>query len=336
MHSLESFCKETWGTSYSKVQSQINKSDYSTFTLPKRGGVRTVYGLSHSSSLFTLQKKLLPLFESYPLPICVKGFKKGENYIKYLDPHIGSRFFLRLDIKDFFPSITTTHILTALKSNPIDILDEDKEKLLNLICDIVTLDGFLPQGACTSPIVSNIVMTRADQRILKYCQTLNICYSRYADDMLFSSSSFNFSEKNWFRKKISYILRFFDLHVNLSKTKIAENQLVLNGYVISNEGIHLSRNRLSDIRHLCSFVENTSALKKLNPDSFLAKVNELPLKHRNLSIYPFSTVFQVSQFLCGYRAHLISFIESTSTNPSFQKTALKLVHRLEHAINLIS
>lgn len=159
--------------------------------------------------------------------------------------------------------------------------DDGKDKLLDLICDIVTLEDKLPQGACTSPTVSNLVMARIDQRITKYCQVFN----------------------------------------------------VLNGYVISDREIRLSRNRLSDIRRIVKFSkENHHLIDQFGPEKLILEANKLPLKYRNLNVYPFGTVFQFVQYMCGYRAFLISMTNNNYTLTPFQKELQRLIRRIEAQI----
>ena len=111
MYTIESFCNSIWGISYSKVLQSVTKDDYKEFEIPKKGGVRKINYLSQGSCLLELQKKLLTNFlEKQPLPVCAKGFKKGESYQTFLVPHIDSKFFLRIDIEAFFPTISEDHI----------------------------------------------------------------------------------------------------------------------------------------------------------------------------------------------------------------------------------
>ena len=197
----------------------------------------------------------------------------------------------------------------------------------------IELEDKLPQGACTSPTVSNLVMARIDQRITKYCQVFNIRYTRYADDLLFSSRIFNFAEKKWFIKKIKYILSSQKLKLNYSKIKFGQKELVLNGYVISDREIRLSRNRLSDIRRIVKFSkENHHLIDQFGPEKFILEANKLPLKYRNLNVYPFGTVFQFVQYMCGYRAFLISMTNNNYTLTPFQKELQRLIRRIEAQI----
>lgn len=334
MFTIESFCNLVWKTSYSKVLQKVSKSDYMEFSLPKKGGTRTINYLKRESELWELQHQLLCNFLiKQNLPICVKGFRKGESYKTFLSEHIGAKYFLRVDISSFFPSITEAHIKDALSSLLLCNSSDDEDKLLNLICDITTLNGVLPQGACTSPAVSNIVMARLDQRITKYCQVFDVRYTRYADDLLFSSRSLNFSEKKWFLKKVKFILSSQSFRLNYSKIKYGNEKLVLNGYIISNDGICLSRRRLSDIRHVVSFAKSKNeVLEKNGAERFLELANGLPLRYRDLNSSPFKSVFQFVQFLCGYRAFLISMIDLNYQSTPFQKELQRLIKRIERQI----
>ena len=169
MYTVESFSNSILGTSVSKVSQGIKKEDYKVFEIPKKNGSRKISFLPPDSQLADLQKKLLVNFlEKQILPVCVKGFKKGESYLTFLSPHVNSTFFLRIDIESFFPTISQSQVKEALSTLITCGSEDGKMEILHLISDIVTLNGSLPQGASTSPAVSNLVMSRIDQRILKY------------------------------------------------------------------------------------------------------------------------------------------------------------------------
>lgn len=334
MFTAESFCNAIWEISYSKVSQSVTKEAYKEFEIPKKGGSRVINYLDRNTEMWNLQQKLLRNFlEKQSLPVCVKGFRQGESYRTFLAEHIGSKFFLRIDISSFFPSVKEAQIKDELSRLLACDSDEEKEKLLNLICAITTLNGSLPQGASTSPAISNLVMARIDQRITKYCQVFDIRYSRYADDLLFSSAKFDFKNRRWFLKKIKYILSSQNLNLNYSKIKFGEDVLVLNGYTISDNGICLSRSRLSDIRHVVAFAKkNHGLIETYGSEKFLLEANKLSLRHRDLSEYPFRTVFQFVQYMCGYRAFLISLVDFDYKETPFQKQLQHLIRKLETQI----
>jgi len=222
MKSLDSFCNNIFGLKYENVIAAALQKDYKQFYIPKKNGFREINYLNKTAELSKLQYDLLNNFLSVQsLPVPVKGFVKSGSYFHYLKPHIGSEYFLRLDIKNFFGSVTEKHFTDSfIDFNPV--IDEDeKEQAVSLIWDIISYNQYIPQGACCSPAVSNIIMIRPDQRILKYCQAYNIVYTRYADDLLFSSKVFDFDSKRWFIKKIKHILKSKGFSVNYSKLKIA-------------------------------------------------------------------------------------------------------------------
>lgn len=334
MFSASSFCQAILESSYETVSQSINKDVYKNFEIPKKNGTRIINYIEKSTDLWNLQNKLrINFLDRQILPVCVKGFIRGESYKTFLSEHIGAKFFLRVDISSFFPSITEVQIKSELERLLLLGTSEEKEKILDLICDIVTLNGSLPQGACTSPMMSNIVMARLDQRITKYCQVFNVRYTRYADDLLFSSKEFDFKSRKWFLRKIKHILSSNKLKLNHSKIKFAEERLVLNGYIVTCNGISLSRSRLSDIRHIISFAKNKQVIFRSRGDkTFLQELNGLPLRHRDLTKYPFYTMFQFTQYMCGYRAFLISMIDKNYENTSFQKQVQRLINKIEKQI----
>ena len=330
----ELFCKSIWNLSYAQVVSSITKKDYMQFKIPKKDGFRTITFLPESSSLYSLQKMFNKFYlMKFNFPVCTKGFVKGENYISYLEPHVGAKYFLRMDIKDFFPSITGDTLKEAFSHLISFDSENDEEEILQLISDICTYNGTLPQGVCTSPMISNIIMAYIDQRITKYCQILDIDYTRYADDMLFSSNIFQFDLKKWFIRKIKFILSDMNLKINYDKLKFGENEISLNGYVVSETGIRLSRGRLMDIKKIISFSRDNYSKSKTEPDNFLLLANQVNLEHRDLTRYPFKNTFQFTQFLIGYRSYLISFLRY-DIDPAFRKKAMKLIRNIEHQIDL--
>ncbi|AEY65236.1 reverse transcriptase family protein [Clostridium sp. BNL1100] len=291
---------------------------YFKFDMPKANNEkRTISALDKDNLIHELQSNLNNNFFSLqPLPICVKGFVKGNSYLDYLNAHIydnSSTYFVRLDIKDFFDSISKEVLISTLREF-VGI-----EDVINVIYDICTLEEKLPQGAVTSPLLSNLVLRRIDQRITLYCQSLGVTYTRYADDLLFSSNEIDFRLKKWFVKKIKYILCSIDLKINYKKVKYGKGLISINGYVVDNN-VNLSRKKLYNLTSVLYFFnKNKGKYKKIYKVDNNIFLNRTWLEDLNTfltnstsSKLIFGSIQKLQNFLIGYRAYLISCIGYSS------------------------
>lgn len=140
------------------------KNLYRIYPIKKENGKkRWIYAPCEELKL--LQKELSRKLESFIVSEYCHGFKKGSSISNAAIMHIEKKWIIKLDIKDFFPSI---------KKEMLTFLD-DTEK------EIATLDDRLVQGSPCSPIVSNIVMYELDQFFHHAFEVLGVAYSRYAD-----------------------------------------------------------------------------------------------------------------------------------------------------------
>lgn len=171
---------------------------YQTFRIPKRsGGFREIK--APHNGLKKAQKAVYKYF-SEDLKIleheCAYGFVKGRNCKASLEVHKekGSRWFLKLDFHNFFPSFSTELLKRQLLRNAAiaKYHPTDLEHYLYVCTDEY---GNLVQGSPCSPYLANIAMIPFDQAFYKYCNEHQLVYTRYADDMLISSNrKFNWHE----------------------------------------------------------------------------------------------------------------------------------------------
>jgi hypothetical protein len=316
----------------------LHKTDYySEFEIPKKNGTRRIHALDKQSDLYKIQRNLNDNFlANIALPISVKGFVKGENYNTYLIEHIKKTSYLRADIKGFFDTITAIQVRSMLKEfiNIDDVID--------IVIDIVTLDSKLPQGALTSPSISNAIFKRIDQRITKYCQVFNVSYTRYADDMLFSSNKLDFVKDKFFYSMIKKILKENGFECNYDKKKTENGKICLSGFVIQDD-VHLSRAKLNNINKLIYFFREN---KNFNSDKYsvdrkvfanpnwLQEVNNLHLKVNGI-IKTFDTVTQLLDYICGYRAFLISIVKNNISSTSHTVILSKKIKNIEKIIDVV-
>ena len=154
--------------------------EYTRFTIPKRrGGARTIS--APNEKLKVLQRRILyRLLNPLPIHPSVTGFVRGRSIVDNARPHVGSGVVINLDLADFFPTITTERVAAMFRGLG---WDADSAMILSRIC---TDEGRLPQGAPTSPAISNLVCRRLDERLTGLVEKFKGQYTRYADDITIS------------------------------------------------------------------------------------------------------------------------------------------------------
>lgn len=316
--------------------SAIDKdSAYKSFELIINGKNRKIDAVKTKSVIYKLQKNLLDKFLlDIPLPNCVCGFVKGKSYLDFLEQHCSKDYYLRLDIKDFFHSLKAFKVKEVMDEY-IHVSDIHKKKeILDDIVNIVTLNGSLPQGAITSPQVSNILFRRLDIRIRNYCRKFNVDYTRYADDMLFSSNDKRLHEK-FFVKMISKILRENQLKVNVKKLRKSLGRLVLNGYVIDRE-ISLSRNKLKNVNALLYAFENFNGER--NYPKCFQEFNDRVSRIQGVSPELTEDIDLnrniIINYLAGYRSYLLSFSKERYKEVCFDYS--KKVRKIEFVLDKLT
>ena len=288
---------------------------YRLFKIKKHNGDRHIYAIKPTSIICKYQQNLYKNFLTKLLfPECVCGFRKDRSYFDFLVPHISKqnkRYYLRLDISDFFESIQLSDVKDCFQHYLNDDMDEEvKDDICNYFIKIENKKGKIVQGAVTSPAISNLVFRSLDIRITRYCQRFGITYTRYADDLLFSCNRkiiFSYS----FQKCIQAILSDKGFTLNLDKTLKYKDELSLNGYVIG-ENIRLSRKKVS----------------KLNKVLFeLSQSNFAELKSERAR-------YILINKLAGYRAFFINSMKYIGDPVRTEKIANK-INQIEKTIDKI-
>lgn len=125
---------------------------------------------------------------NFLFPECIGAYVKGRSPKQAAMVHAGACAIAKFDIKDFFRSVNLEFIMKSLSQiYPFGLMDEEVLKTIIKACMIEYDDRFrLPQGAPTSPLLSNLAMIPIDRQLFNYRKLERCTYSRYADDLFFS------------------------------------------------------------------------------------------------------------------------------------------------------
>jgi len=171
---------------------------YTTFEIPKKNGGTRIINAPDKKILKKIQNRLMNKLYNYQNKIkkdenikinISHGFEKGKSIITNARIHRNKRFVLNIDLKDFFASFHFGRVVGFFEKNINFRIPKD---IAIIIAQLCCYKGSLPQGAPTSPIISNIICNIFDMRILKLAKKYKLDYTRYADDLTFSTNNKDF------------------------------------------------------------------------------------------------------------------------------------------------
>ena len=164
---------------------------YRQFSVRKRnGGIRTL--AEPIIGLKIIQQKLNQVLQVvFKLRPSVHGFVKERSIATNAQIHEGQRIILNIDLEDFFPSINFGRVRGMFMAIPYNLPPE----VATVFAQICCFENQLPQGAPTSPIISNMICSRLDGELQRLARRRRCIYSRYADDITFSTSEKKFPTK---------------------------------------------------------------------------------------------------------------------------------------------
>jgi RNA-directed DNA polymerase len=161
---------------------------YKTFSVPKKsGGTRKIS--APASPIKVIQQSLREILEVvYKPKPATHGFVPKRSIITNSRLHKKRRYVLNIDLENFFPTIHFGRVRGMFMGNPYKLNNEVATILAQICCH----EGVLPQGAPTSPIVSNMICARLDAKLQQLAKEHQCTYSRYADDITFSTNRSKF------------------------------------------------------------------------------------------------------------------------------------------------
>ena len=278
---------------------------YKIYTIPKRTSGKRV--IAHpAKKLKEYQRSLISLLEqSLPVHAAAFAYKKNTGIKHNARQHQKSKYLLKMDFQNFFHSITPDLFFSIIKKHAIDLSEEDEYLLKQILffCPSKRTGGklILSIGAPSSPLISNAILFFFDQALYEVCRDQGITYTRYADDLTFSSNIKNklFELPN--KVKLLLVKHFSGLiTINEGKTvfsSMSHNRHV-TGVTITNEGeLSIGRDRK---RYISSLIHQFSLNQLADEDrcylqGLLAFASDIEpiFKQRMIKKYSLETINKI-------------------------------------------
>lgn len=227
---------------------------YKVHTIDKRNGRGKRLIAQPTAEVKMLQRWALAEYIK-PLPVheAAMAYRHGGNTLKHAELHAGNNYLLKLDFKDFFPSITSNDLECHL-ADFANLSGEDLLYLVHLFCWHGSPVGHLRLsiGAPSSPALSNSIMFNFDTEVFGFCSSLGVSYSRYADDLALSTNRPKvLDEVHAFIVKLCSNIKYPRLSLNTDKTVFTSKKRnrQLTGLVLASDGrVSLGRDKKRELR----------------------------------------------------------------------------------------
>ncbi|MBI5537636.1 MAG: RNA-directed DNA polymerase [Deltaproteobacteria bacterium] len=225
------------------------KSHYVYFEIPKRTGGTRLLAAPHrhlaQAQRWVLDNILRRISPSEP----AHGFVAQRSTVTAAAPHVGMDVVVNLDLKDFFPTITFPRVRGLFKSMGYSPASATVLALLCTECPRTPVDHeglrywvaagerALPQGACTSPAISNLVGRKLDRRLVGMSTKMGWHYTRYADDLTFSAPAGHREAIGILLARVRHILQEegFQLHPRKQHIQRAARRQQVTGIVVNHK-----------------------------------------------------------------------------------------------------
>jgi RNA-directed DNA polymerase len=275
---------------------------YTSFEVPKReGGKRQIKAPEASLSL--LQRRLATLLTECleelkkakpPRRPLAHGFEKGRSIITNAQLHKRRRYVFNLDLADFFPSINFGRVRGFfLKDRSFEL----KPPVATVLAQMACFENELPQGSPCSPVISNLIGHVLDGRLARFAKTHKCTYSRYADDITFSTSRKDFPPEiavpaagaAW---QVSDELRArikdagFEINDKKTRMQFRGSRQVTTGLMV-NEKVNIRQEYLRAARHMCKALFTTGSYYRMVPATLAGgAIGDPPVKEVITSLNP--------------------------------------------------
>lgn len=240
--------------------SQRVDNSYTHFDISKKGKkTRTV--AEPKFYLKKIQKRINSrILEHVQYPLYLKGGIRSadypRDYVSNAEEHLGSRTLLNLDIKNFYPNIRGRSVFRVFK-----YLFRFPDDVSELLVRLVTLHGRVPQGACTSSYIANLIFFDTEYSIVSYFDKRGVVYTRLLDDITLSSKRVLGKEDvSNYISRVAAMCRKYDLRLNGGKTRVSylhgySSEFTVTSLWVGHGVPKLPRADRNNIRHLVYICE---------------------------------------------------------------------------------
>lgn len=233
-------------------------TQYKESSIPKNNGKGFRRLTSPSENLKYIQRWILDtVLAELIIHDKAIGFSIGKSTVLNAKYHINQEFLLKMDLKDFFPSISKKRVYGFFRSIGYN------ENVALFFTDFCTHKNCLPQGAPTSPYISNLICLKLDYRLDSLCKKRNLTYTRYADDISISGGK----KTKYIKKNVQEIIEDEGFFVNHEKTVIVyKNKRQKITGVVVNDKPSIPKEMYRKIRQDIYYIDKyglTSHLKKV-------------------------------------------------------------------------
>lgn len=232
---------------------KIVPNRYKTFHIRKKNGkLREINAPCYQLSILLYIINILFKAIYTPSPAAM-GFTEERSVVSNAMVHTCHHYVFNIDLEDFFPSIPQARVWARIQLKPFNFPQCVANVVAGLCCHI-NAEGtqcVLPQGASTSPLLTNAICDTLDRRMMGLAKRFGLHYTRYADDMSFSSMHNVYKENGKFRTELKRIIEDQGFKMNDSKTRLSKDdeRQEVTGITVNNR-VNLTRKYIKYLRFM--------------------------------------------------------------------------------------
>jgi RNA-directed DNA polymerase len=240
------------------------EAHYRIFRIPKRKGGYRIISAPYPALLECQQWINHHILSTVPVHSSAQGFIHNRSIISNAEKHLAKHQLLKIDLADFFSSISIKRVINVFQR--LGYPHNVSFYLARICC----CNDMLPQGAATSPTLSNIIAKRLDLRLHGLSRRFHLEYTRYADDMVFSGNQI---PEN-FILKVKLIIKSENFDINEKKTYLSKNpgRRIVTGLSVSNQTLKIpksyKRKLRQEIHYILTFGYTSHSTKLKITDPF--------------------------------------------------------------------